>query len=135
DKPFDPQGRLSMSNHQELVATQDGLNALAVDTGGKAIFNTNDLKQGLAPAIKETSVYYLLAWKPDVDSDKRSRFRNLEVKMLNHPEPIVRVPKGYLDLDPPPAPTGAKEQPAPVKTAPAKLREAIAAAYPERGLP
>jgi VWFA-related protein len=58
ERPFDPTGRLSLSNHQELAATQDGLNALAVDTGGKAVFNTNDLKKGLAPAIKETSTYY-----------------------------------------------------------------------------
>ncbi len=135
EKPFDPSGRLSLSEHQELNATQDGLNALAVDTGGKALFNTNDLTRGLAPAIKETSTYYLLAWKPDVDSDKKSRFRNLEVKLLNHPELIVRVRKGYFDLDPAPAPAVAKGQPTPAQTSPAKLREAIAAAYPERGLP
>jgi len=136
DQPFDPSGRLSLSEHQELTATQDGLNALAVDTGGKAIFNTNDLRRGLAPAIKETSTYYLLAWKPDAESEKASRFRNLEVKLLNHPELIVRVRKGYFDLDPTPPPaTVAKEQPTPAKNAPAKLREAITAAYPERGLP
>src|SRR5205085_1349817 len=51
--PFDPSGVLITSTHGELSATQDGMNALAVDTGGKAIFNTNDLKQGLAPAMKE----------------------------------------------------------------------------------
>jgi VWFA-related protein len=135
DKPFDPTGRLTLSSHQELSATQDGLNALAVDTGGKAIFNTNDLKRGLAPAIKETSTYYLLAWKPDADSDKRSRFRNIEVKLLNHPDLIVRVRKGYFDLDPTTPPAVAKEQPAPTKNSPAKLREAIASPYPERGLP
>src|SRR5215213_10691843 len=68
EKPVDPTGRLLLSNHQELAASQDGLNALAADTGGKAIFNTNDLKKGLAPAIKETSTYYLLAWKPDAEA-------------------------------------------------------------------
>jgi VWFA-related protein len=62
ERPFDPTGRLSLSNAHELAATQDGMNALAADTGGKAIFNTNDLRQGLAPAIKETSTYSLLAW-------------------------------------------------------------------------
>ena len=137
ERPFDPTGRLSLSNSHELAATQDGMNALAADTGGKAIFNTNDLKQGLAPAIKETSTYYLLAWKPDVDAEKRSRFRNLEIRLINRPDLTVRVRKGYFDLDPTPAPpaTVAKEQPTPTKTAPAKLREAIASPYPERGLP
>jgi VWFA-related protein len=136
ERPFDPTGRLSLSNQQELAATQDGMNALAADTGGKAIFNTNDLKRGLAPAIKETSTYYLLAWKPDVDAEKRSRFRNLEVRLINRPDLTVRVRKGYFDLDPtPPPPAVAKEQPTPTKTAPAKLREAIASPYPQRGLP
>src|SRR5215213_2932123 len=138
ERPFDPTGRLSLSSHQELAVTQDGLNALAADTGGKAIFNTNDLKQGLAPAIKETSTYYLLAWKPDAEAQKKSRFRNLEVKLVGRPNLTVRVRKGYFDLDPIPAPadTVAKApQPAPTKTAPAKLREAIASPYAQRGLP
>jgi VWFA-related protein len=135
ERPFDPSGRLTVSDHQELAVSQDGLNALAVDTGGKAIFNTNDLKQGLAPAIKETSTYYLLAWKPDAESEKRNRFRNLEVKLIGRPDLTVRVRKGYFDLDPAPAPVAAKEQPKPTKTAPARLREAISSPYPERALP
>jgi VWFA-related protein len=135
EQPFDPAGTLLLSRSQELAATQDGLNALAVDTGGKAIFNTNDLKKGLAPAIKETSTYYLLAWKPDAESDKKSRFRNLEVKLINRPDLIVRVRKGYFDLDPPPAVAKEEPKPTPAKTAPAKLRETIASPYPERSLP
>jgi VWFA-related protein len=137
EQPFDPTGRLSLSTHQELVATQDGLNALAADTGGKAIFNTNDLKQGLAPAIKETSTYYLLAWKPDDEAQKRSRFRNLEVKLIGRPDLTVRVRKGYLDLDPSSAQPVAKAPTQPTQTKPAiaKLRETIAAPYAERALP
>ena len=136
DRPFDPFGRLSRSTTGELSATQDGMNALAADTGGKAIFNTNDLKQGLAPAIKETSTYYLLAWKPDAEAQKQRKFRNLEVKLINRPDLNVRVRKGYFDLDPP-APVAAKNAPQPSKpiSAPAKLRESIMAPYPERGLP
>jgi VWFA-related protein len=136
DRPFDPYGRLSFASHGELLARQDGLNALAVDTGGKAIFNTNDLKKGLAPAIKETSTYYLLAWKPDAESQKQGRFRNLDVKLIGRPELSVRVRKGYFDLDPP-APVNAKAatQPPKATTTPAKLREAILAPYPERQLP
>jgi VWFA-related protein len=135
ERPFDPTGRLSGAKHQELSATQDALHALAVDTGGKSIFNTNDLRRGLAPAIKETSTYYLLAWKPDAESEKKTRFRNLEVKLVGRPDLTVRVRKGYFDLDPTPPPAVAKEKPTPTKTAPAKLREAIASPYPERGLP
>ena len=134
DRPFDPYGQLSLSDHEALTASQDALNALAADTGGKATFNTNDLRKGLTPAIKETSTYYLLAWKPDAESQKQSRFRNLEVKLIGHPDLTVRVRKGYFDLDPP-APVTAKAPPAQTKPAAAQLRESIAAAYPTRDLP
>ena len=135
---FDPSGRLAHSQAGELTATQDGMYALAADTGGKAIFNTNDLSKGLAPAMKETASYYLLAWKPDAEAQKQRRFRSLEVKLINRSDLTVRVRKGFFDVDP--EPVVAKEQPAetppsPGKTAPAKLRETIAAAYPERSLP
>ncbi len=139
EKPFDPFGQLSRSTHGELAATQDGMNALAVDTGGKAIFNTNDLKKGLAPAIKETSTYYLLAWKPDAEAQKQRRFRNLEVRLVDRPDLNLRVRKGYFDVDPPATPVAkdAKDAAQPKKptSAPAKLRESIMAPYPERGLP
>jgi VWFA-related protein len=138
EAPFDPTGRLISSSTGELSATQDGMNALAADTGGKALFNTNDLTKVFAPALKETSVYYLLAWKPDADAQKEKRFRNIEVKLINRPGLTVRVRKGYLDVEPEPAVAATKPEttePPPVKTAGAKLREAIGAAYPERGLP
>jgi VWFA-related protein len=142
ERPFDPSGQLSRSTQGELSATQDGMNALAVDTGGKAIFNTNDLRQGLAPALKETSTYYLLAWKPDAEAQKQRRFRNLEVKLIGRPDLTVRVRKGYFDVDPSAplvakAAKNAKAAPSPPKptSAPAKLRESIMAPYPERGLP
>ena len=137
ERPFDPFGQLSLSDHQELGASQDGLNALAADTGGKATFNTNDLRKGLLPALKETSTYYLLAWKPDPETQKQGRFRNLEVKLIGRPDLTVRVRKGYFDLDPAPAPATAKAttQPAPNKPTPTVLRETIAAPYPTRELP
>lgn len=137
EEPFDPQGRLVSSSRGQLTATQDGMHALAADTGGKSLFNTNDLTKIFAPALKETSVYYLLAWKPDADAQKDKRFRNLDVRLKNRPDLSVRVRKGYFDVDPEPE-VAAKPAATPttsVKTAPAKLRESIAAAYPERSLP
>ena len=139
EQPFDLSGQLQAAKFGEVSATQDGMNALAVDTGGKAIFNTNDLTQGIAPAIKETSNYYLLAWKPEPESQKQGRFRNLDVKLVGRDDLTVRVRKGFFDLDPP-APEAAaskKPDPPPSSTKPAtvKLKEAISAAYPERALP
>jgi len=134
DSIFDPSGRLDRATHSELLESQNGMNALAADTGGKAIFNTNDLRTGLAPALKETSNYYLIAWKPDADSQKQGRFRNVEVKLIGHPDFTVRVRKGYFDLDPTPA-TLAKDKTDTPQSTPSKLRESLAAPYPERALP
>jgi len=136
DSFFDPSGRLDRATHSELYESQNGMNALAADTGGKAIFNTNDLRTGLAPALKETSNYYLIAWKPDTESQKQGRFRNVEVKLIGHSDYTVRVRKGYFDLDPDPATVAKDKTETPrQQSAPAKLRDALAAPYPERALP
>ena len=136
ERIMDISGRLERATHSELLSTQDGMNALAADTGGKAVFNTNDLRRGLAPALKETSTYYLIAWRPDTESQRQTRFRNVEVKLVGHPELTVRVRKGYFDVDP--APATVAKAPAPSarpQSAPAKLRESLSAPYPDRTLP
>ncbi|HXD34653.1 MAG TPA: VWA domain-containing protein [Pyrinomonadaceae bacterium] len=99
--PFDPTGRLSRGGGGELIASQDGMNSLARDTGGRAIFNTNALDVGINNAIKETSVYYLLAWRPDPETNG-DKFRKISVNLVNHPGWTVRVRQGYFDREAPP---------------------------------
>jgi len=139
EQPFDLTGQLANSTHAEMSASQDGLFALAADTGGKALINTNDLAQGLAPAMKETATYYLLAWKPEPETQKQGRFRQLEVKVSGRPELTVRVRKGFFDLDPPgpvaPSKKTSEKPPSEGKTVGAKLRETITSAYPVRSMP
>jgi VWFA-related protein len=138
---FDLSGRLQRAEGGELIASQDALNALARDTGGKPIFNTNSLTTGLSKALKETSIYYLLAWKPEQERQNASKFRRIEVKVAGRPELTVQVRRGFFDVDPEPA--VAKKPPvkkpnAPIpeeKTPGAELRKAIYAAYPNRDLP
>jgi hypothetical protein len=60
--------------------------------------------------------------------------------LVNRSDLTVRVRKGFYDIDPEPtvaaAKPGATASPSPSgKTVPAKLRESIAAPYPERSLP
>ena len=98
ESQFDPTGRLENANSGELLASQDSLNALARDTGGKAVFNTNSLDRGLRRALKETSTYYLLAWKPDRES-QQSKFRRIEVKVAGRPDLTVQVRRGFFDRD------------------------------------
>jgi VWFA-related protein len=105
---------------------QNGLNALASDTGGKAFFNTNDLNLGLQRALDENRVYYLLSYYPADEKDRR--FRRLTVRVKNHPEYSVRLPKGYLPED------LKKEKEQAAKTPQGRLLQAVAAPLPSGGL-
>jgi hypothetical protein len=134
ESAFDISGRLDRASQGELKATQDGMHALARDTGGRPIFGTNALGVGLARALQETSVYYLLAWKPNLEA-RESKFRRIEVKLLEKPELTVRVRRGFYDREPLPVEGKAKNlKPAP-KTPEVQLREALGTAYPDRGIP
>lgn len=92
----DPQGRLSRSNAGELSASQDALTALAADTGGRALLNSGELGAAVTNALKETSNYYLLAWRPAGDEQKGANFKRIEVSIADRPDFSVRFPKGFL---------------------------------------
>lgn len=77
---------------------ENGINALAADTGGKALFNTNNLNLGLERALDENSVYYALDYYPSDDTDT-NKFREIKVRVKNHPEYKVRAQRGYLPAD------------------------------------
>ena len=133
EQPFDPSGRLARGSAGELTASQDALNALAKDTGGKTVFNTNALDAGVSRALKESSVYYLLAWKPEQSSTSSSKFRRIEVKLLGKPDLTVRVRRGFYDTEP--AVAENKDRNQKPKTPKDQLREAIGAPYPDRVIP
>lgn len=137
---IDLSGRLERANSGELTASQDGLNALAADTGGKAVFNTNSLEPALGRALRETLTYYLLAWQPEHES-RSSKFRRLEVKVVGRPELTVQVRRGFFDREPETAKSAREEKAAARqekeggKSPEAELRKVLSAPYPERDLP
>jgi VWFA-related protein len=142
DVAADPSGKLLRVGGAELVESQDAMNALANDTGGRTIFNTNALDAGVSQALQETSTYYLLAWRPERAEQKSERFRHLEVSIVNRPDLTVRVRKGFFEVEREPVPSrqskNAAEKPAEFnaeKTAEGELRTAITAPFPERGMP
>src|ERR1700752_333466 len=63
-KPMDPNGRLDLASIGELEANQDALNALAAQTGGRALRGTNFFDKWVTNVLDETSNYYLVAWRP-----------------------------------------------------------------------
>jgi VWFA-related protein len=92
----DPQGRLSRSNAGELSASQDALTALAEDTGGRALLNSGELGPAVTNALKETSNYYLLAWRPAGEEQKGANFKRIEVSIVDRPDLSVRLPRGFM---------------------------------------
>lgn len=136
---FDPAHRLvSTGGGRDVAATQDGMNALALDTGGRAFFNANSLTDLLSGVIKETSTYYLLAWKPAQENQHSSKFRTIEVKVAGRPELKIQVRRGFFDREPDPAVNKekkTKQSETSDNTQAAKLKKAVLATYPEREIP
>lgn len=96
-KPISPDGKLSGATIGEIAASQDGLNALAKDTGGQAFRNTNaPMHEWVEKVMDETSNFYLLAWKPDNEEQKRGKFKQIEISIVGRPDLKVRVRSGYF---------------------------------------
>jgi VWFA-related protein len=97
NKPMDTGGLLQMAGIGELTSSQDGLNALAKDTGGQAFRNTNQpMHLWVEKIMDETSNYYLLAWKPDNDEQKRGKFKNIDISIVGRPDLKVRMRTSYF---------------------------------------
>ncbi|MBC7911401.1 MAG: VWA domain-containing protein [Pyrinomonadaceae bacterium] len=90
--------RLTHANAGDVTATQEVFRALASDTGGRAMLNTNVLQPVATAALKETNTYYLLAWRPE-DENPSNKFRRIEVSVVGRPELVVRVRRGFLEQD------------------------------------
>jgi VWFA-related protein len=103
----DAMGQLARSNIGEVQASQDGMNALAVDTGGKAFFNMGALTDAIKNALNETSNYYLLAWRPSSEDQKSPNFKRIEISIPGRPELSVRMARGFFTSEP-----KAEEKPA-----------------------
>ncbi len=134
----DPTGRLQRGTIGEISASQDSLNALARDTGGRAFFNSNALEPAVTRALKESSTYYLLAWKPDPEVKTTSKFRRIEVRVAGKSGLTVQVRRGFFDVEPTP-PTAANnktvKRPPAAKGPAAELAKVIGSPFPAREIP
>lgn len=98
EAPFDPYGRYARTTSTSVFITtaQDVLNSLAENTGGRVFVNSNSLETGVSAALHEISNYYLLAWRPDPETNRGGKFRRLEVNVVGRPELKVRARLGFL---------------------------------------
>jgi VWFA-related protein len=92
----DANGRMATLATTEILATQDSLNALAADTGGRALRNQNYFDRWVEKVLDETSNYYMIAWRPSTEEEKESKFRNLKISITSQPDLTVRAPRGYI---------------------------------------
>lgn len=75
---------------------QDTLINMADRTGGQAIFNTNDVSDGLGRITRDFNNYYSLGYRAPVS--KRGRYHDIEVKIPNKEKGWrIRHREGYRD--------------------------------------
>ena len=132
----DPTQRLERSLRSEVWDTEDIMSTLAQNTGGKTVFNTNDLTAGLQDALQETSVYYLMGWKPEAASAAPGKFQKLTTSVIGRPDLTVRIRRGFAAGDPLPTAAKSKEPKTPPPTGPeAELQKAMLAPLPGKNTP
>ena len=77
---------------------RDGLRALADNTGGFAIVNTNEFERGIEQVYAENESYYLLGYATSSTRDRR-KFRDIQVT-VRRPGLQVRARDGYVPAKP-----------------------------------
>lgn len=97
---IDLAGRLTGATVNVTATTQEPLRTIADETGGRAILNTNAIALSVDRALKDTSVYYLLAWKPEREENRGGKFRRIEVSVKDRPELTVLVQRGFYSTPP-----------------------------------
>jgi hypothetical protein len=74
------------------------MNALAADTGGFLVENSNNLRAGLREMLKDTETYYVLAYEP-TNTKRDGGFRRIEVRLPGVPGARARTRSGYFAPD------------------------------------
>jgi len=80
-------GRGVNQQFDRLFASQETLQTLASDTGGRAFTDTNDFGEAFTQVQRDTSLYYLLGYN-STNASKDGRFRRITVRVKN---PGLRV--------------------------------------------
>jgi VWFA-related protein len=87
-------GTAAQANTTNFQQSQDTLFALAGDTGGKALFDNNDLTRGIVQAQKAISDYYLLEYYTS-NAALDGRFRRVKITVNTDPGAKLDYRQGY----------------------------------------
>lgn len=91
--PPDPEA-LTMTMSQSERERINGLNSIARDTGGQPFNDTNNLGDALGRAFDANRFYYVLSYHLP-SSSNAEEFRNIKVRVRNHPEYSIRTARGF----------------------------------------
>lgn len=89
-------GAISQSN-STLLASQSTVEQIAVDTGGIAYMNQNEIDHAVALSASDGTSYYGLAYYPS-DKNWDEKFRAVQVK-VDRPGVHLRYRRGYYAVD------------------------------------
>lgn len=91
-----------------LQSSHGTMEEIARQTGGKAYFNQNEIKQGVALAASDEKASYSLGYYPE-NKKWDGKLRNIKVKVTQG-DTQVRYRKGYFAIEPGPAKDHNHEQ-------------------------
>jgi VWFA-related protein len=94
-------GVSSATNYQATqmikLGREEGLVALANETGGKAVLNTNDMHTVFADVLEDSANYYIVSYYPTVRS-KIGQFKKITVAVDRPDAKVYATPGYYEDL-------------------------------------
>ncbi|HEY5885377.1 MAG TPA: VWA domain-containing protein [Pyrinomonadaceae bacterium] len=138
NRVVDFNGRLESAAMREISATQDALHALADETGGRALRNQNVFDRFVGGVLKETSNYYLLAWRPETEEQKERKFHRVTIEIIGRPDLNARLPRGFFQggkLEIAKTVGTVQAEPTIAKSTDVELRDALVDAHSTNSLP
>jgi len=87
-------GSAALADTANFKASQDTLYALAGDTGGKALFDNNDLDHGIVLAQDAISDYYLLGYYA-TNTAKNGHYRRVKISLARNLDAKLSYREGY----------------------------------------
>ena len=95
-------GELVSGRAAAVYARQAGLSQLAEQTGGTAVFNSNDLSAGIGRVMNDAAGYYLIGYQPDEATfdagTGRRLFHRLALKVTRPGKYSVRMRDGFFGV-------------------------------------
>lgn len=88
-------GTAAQAESDRFQISQDTMYSLAADTGGKALFDNNDLTRGIVQAQRSVSEYYMVGYYTTNDA-QNGRFRRVKITLAPPLEASLDYRQGYF---------------------------------------